>query len=29
VFNLDSPGSDPGDACWAGYVPAVQFKATS
>jgi hypothetical protein len=25
VFNLDSPDN----ACWAGLVPAVQFKATS
>jgi hypothetical protein len=25
VFNLDSPGN----ACWTGLVPAVQFKATS
>ena len=25
VFNLDSPTN----ACWAGFVPAVQFRATS
>jgi hypothetical protein len=25
VFNLDSPGN----ACWAGYVPAAKFVATS
>jgi hypothetical protein len=25
VFNLDSPTS----ACWAGDIPAVQFRATS
>lgn len=26
-FRLDSPGDAPEDACWTGYVPAVQFTA--
>ena len=29
AFNLDAPGTGPNDACWAGFVPAVQFRATS